>query len=194
MRGWFSLLTKRNDLGTYRTGLFIGSAEPDVIAKILPLIREHFPNVSFTYLMSRAYAENFSWIGQTPKGADVLWIESLKASPMRSLIYLRKRRFDVCIVMWQGRPTFLMTKAAAFWLNTQKLVIYNENGNAVPIDRTHWRYVLAHARLRLRKFPSVSLFYPFGFSYLLGRTLCLYIRSQFLRPHPNRSERPGCEF
>lgn len=185
MRGWFTLLTGRCDPGTYHKGVFVASAEPDVIATILPRLRDHFPRTSFTYIASRAYAERFSAVAETFKGAEVFWIESLKATPIQSLSSLRKRRFDVCIAVWQGRPTFRITKAAAFWLNARKFVVYNENGNAVALDRTNWRYLLAHIGFRLRKFPSVRLFYPFGFMYLLARTFYLCARSKFARPHSN---------
>jgi hypothetical protein len=192
MRGWLSLFTRTNDLGTYRTCVFVASAEPDLIAKILPSLHEHFPKISFTYLTSLAYAERFPWMANAFKNGDVLWIESLKANPIRSLGSLRKRRFDLCIAVWNGRPTFLMSKVAAFWLNTRKLLVYDENGNAFAVDRENWKHMLAHVRFRLRKFPSVSLFYPLGFPYLLGRTLYLYARGKILTRTTNRSERPSC--
>jgi hypothetical protein len=192
MRGWLSLLTKIGDLKTYRTCVFIASAEPDVMAKIFPTLQKHFPKLSFTFIASRTYAESFSWMGEALENGEVFWIESVKANPFRSLAALRKRRFDLCIVVWPGRPTFLISKIGAFWLNTRKILVYNENGNAFSLDRTNWRFVLAHARFRFRKFPSVSFFYPVGFTYLLGRTLWLYARSKVLTATSNRSERPSC--
>ncbi len=193
MRGWLSIFTKARDLGQYRSCVFVASAEPDVMAKILPALHEHFPQLSFTYLISRAYAERFSWMEEASQNGEVLWIESVKANPIRSLAALRKRRFDLCIVVWPGRPTFLMSKIAAFWLNTRRILVYNENGDSFSIDRSNWTWVLAHARFRLRKFPSMSFFYPIGFTYLLGRTLWLYARGKVLTASSNRSERPSCE-
>jgi hypothetical protein len=187
MRGWFSLLTKSDDLRTYRTCVFVASAEPDVVAKVLPLMHEKFPNLSLTFLTSRAYAERVSWMREAFSKGEVVWTESVKTNPLRSLAALRKRRFDFCIVMWHGRRTFLMSKIAAFWLNTRKIVVYTEKGNAFPIDRTNWKRVLAHVFLRLQKFPSVGLFYPLGFIYLLGRTLWLYRRSKVLTRTSNGS-------
>ena len=184
MRGWFTLLTGRYNPDTYHTGVFVASAEPEVISAILPLMRDHFPKASFTYVASRAYAEQLSWVAEAFNGTEVFWIESLKATPIRALSSLRKRRFDVCIAVWQGHPTFLITKAAAFWLNARKFVIYDENGNAVPLDRTNWRYLLARLWLELRK-SSAILFYPFGFTYLLARTFYLYTRSKLARSRSN---------
>lgn len=192
MRGWLSLLTKTSNLGQYRSCVFVASAEPDVIAKILPALREHFSQLSFTYLSSRAYAELFPWMEKAVQNGEVFWIESLKANPVRSLAALRKRRFDLCIVVWPGRPTFLMSKIAAFWLNTRRILVYNENGDSFSIDRSNWTRVLAHARFRFRKFPSTSLFYPIGFTYLLGRTSWLYVRGKVLTATSKRGERPSC--
>jgi hypothetical protein len=192
MRGWLSIFTKAGNLGQYRSCVFVASAEPDVIAKILPAVQEHFPQLSFTYLTSRAYAERFSSMEDAVRNGEVLWIESLKANPFRSLAALRKRRFDLCIVVWPGRPTFLMSKIAAFWLNTRRILVYNENGDSFSIDRSNWTCALAHARFRLRKFPSMSFFYPIGFTYLLGRTSWLYVRGKILTATSNRGERPSC--
>jgi len=192
MRGWLSVFTKTRDWGEYRSCVFVGSAEPDVIAKILPTLGERFPQLSFTYLTSRAYADRFSWMEEAFKNGEVLWIESMKANTFHSLAALRKRRFDLCVVVWPGRPTFLMSKVAAFWLNTRKILVYNENGNSFSIDRSNWRFVLAHARFRLRKFPSISFFYPVGFTYLLGRTLWLYARGKVLAHTSNRSDPQSC--
>lgn len=192
MRGWFSLFTKLGDPRTYQNGIFVASAEPDVMTKVLPALHKRFPKVSFTFLASRAYAERFSWMGEAFNKAEVLWIEEMKANPIRSLAALRKRRFDLCIVVLPGRPTFLMSKLAAFWLNTRKILVYNENGDSFSVDRADWRYLLWHARFRLRKLPSMSFFYPFGFTYLLGRTLWLYVRSKVLTGMRNRSEPPSC--
>jgi hypothetical protein len=191
MRGWLSLLTKVHDLGTYRSCVLVATAEPDVMTKVLPALHKRFPKVSFTFLASGPYADHFSSMGEAFNKGEVLWIERMKTNPIRSLTALRRRRFDLCIVVWPGRPTFLMSKVAAFWLNTRKILVYNENGDSFSIDRSNWRRVLAHARSRLRKFPSESFFYPLGFTYLLGRTLWLYARSKSLTRTSDRSGRPS---
>jgi hypothetical protein len=179
MRGLLSLFTKAGDLGSYRTGIFIASAEPDVLARALPALKKRFPQVSFSVLLSRAYAEQSHWIGEAFVGQEVLWIEQLKINPTRWFMRLRKRRFDLCVILWSGRPTFRTTKVAAFLLRTRRVVVYDEKGHSFVLDRKRWKYILVRASSRLRKGPSEVLFVPVGFVYLLLRTLWLVARGRF---------------
>jgi len=179
MRGLLSLLVRGRDSSDHRTGVFVASAEPDVIAKVLPKIRERFPQVSFSFLVSQAYAELFPWMRDVFGKQEVLWIEQIKANPVRRLAALRKQKFDLCIMLWSGRPTFRVSKIAAFCLKARKMIVYDEKGDSFILDRTSWKYMLARASSRLPKWRPVSL-YPFGFVYLLGRTLWLSARGHFL--------------
>src|SRR4029077_2175649 len=179
MRGLLSLLIRSHDSGDYRTGVFVASAEPDLIAKVLPELRERFPQVSFSFLVSQAYADLFPWIREVFGKQEVLWIEQVKANPVRGLVALRKRKFDLCIMLWSGRPTFRISKIAGFCLKARKMIVYDEKGEALVLDRTKWKYMLARPGSRLRKWRPASL-YPFGFVYLLGRTLWLSARGHFL--------------
>jgi hypothetical protein len=180
MRGLLSLFTIADDLGNSRVGVFVASAEPDVIARALPAVQEQFPKVSFTFLVSQVYAELFPWMTEVLGNQEVLWIEQVKASPVRSLVTLRKRHFDLCITLWSGRPTFRTSKIAAFSLKASRIIVYDESGDSFVLDRTNWTYMLARASARLRKWRPASLFFPFGFVYLLGRTLWLTGRGRFL--------------
>lgn len=181
MRGLVNLFTKAGDLGGYRTGVFIASAEPDVLARALPALKKRLPQISFSFLLSRAYAEQFPWIGEAFVGQEVLWIEQLKTNPSRWFMRLRKRQFDLCVVLWSGRPTFRMTKVAAFLLKTRRMIVYDEKGHSFVLDRKRWKYILARARPRLWKGPPEILFVPFGFVFLLVRTLWLVARGRFAR-------------
>jgi len=177
LRGLLSLLTRESDVKRYRTGIFLVSAEPDVIAKVLPALQEHFPQVSFTCLVSRAYVELFSWLGEVFGKEEVVWIEQVKANPVRWLAALRKREFDVCVVLWSGRPTFRMSKVAAFYVKVRRIIVYDENGDSVVLDRSNWKYVLARASARLRKWRPANVLFPLGFIYLVGRTFSLSARA-----------------
>jgi hypothetical protein len=179
MRGLLSLLIRGRDSSDYRTGVFVASAEPDIIAKVLPEIRRRFPQVSFSFLASQAYAELFPWMREVFGKQEVLWIEQVKANPVRGLVALRKRQFDLCMMLWSGRPTFRVTKLAAFSLNARRFIVYNEDGDSLLLDRTNWKYIIAHVSARVRRWRPKSLF-PFGFFYLLGRTLWLRTRGRFL--------------
>src|ERR1700745_3505760 len=98
MSGLFSFFRKESDVRRYRTGVFVASAENDVIAKVLPVLQKRFPQVSFTFLAPQAYAELFSSVGET------LWNEEIKSKPVRWLASLRNRKFDLCVVLFTGRP------------------------------------------------------------------------------------------
>lgn len=180
MRGLLSLFTKEQELRGYRTGIFVASAEPDVVAKAIPTLQERFPEVLFTFLVSRAYAELFPWMAGVWGSAEVLWIDQIKANPIRWFIDLRKRRFDLCVMLWAGRPTFRMTKIAAFLLKARRVIVYDEDGDSVVLDSANWKYMVLHATSRVRQWRPPRPFYPFGFVYLLGRTLWLTARGRVL--------------
>lgn len=173
MRGCFSLLSKEHDLGRYGTGIFVASAEDDVIARVLPTLPRYFPHVSFTFVVAKGYAELFSSAG------EILWLEDIKASPTRWLAFLRKRRFDLCIVLCVGRPTYRKTKLAALLLNARRTIVYNEYGDSFLLDRAHWKALLAHVGRRAYKCRLGTLLFPIGLIYLACRTLWLSARARY---------------
>jgi hypothetical protein len=180
MRGLLNLFTKEQELRGHRTGIFVASAEPDVVAKALPIMQERFPEVLFTFLVSRAYAELFPSMAGVWGSAEVLWIDQIKVNPIRRLIALRRRRFDLCVMLWSGRPTFRITKVAAFLLKARRVIVYDENGDSVVLDRANWKYMVSRATSLVRQWRPPRPFYPFGFLYLLGRTLWLTARGRVL--------------
>jgi hypothetical protein len=171
MRGWLSLLTIEPISPDHHTGLFVASAELDVIRKVRPALVQRWPAVEFACLAPQGFAPEFS--GET----DVLWLEQLKLHPFQSLFALRRRKVDLCVVLFTARPTFRKLKLSAFWLNARRTVLYNENGDSIVIDRAHWKQGLALLGGRIRR-PGRSLFYPVGFLYLGIRTLWLITRSK----------------
>ena len=174
MRGFSSLFTKEGNARKYGTGLFVASAEADVISKAKPEIAKRWPAVKFTYLAAEGHADEF----QGEK--DVLWLERVKLTPLRSLAELRRRRFDLCIVLWSGRPTFRKLKLAPWLVNASRVVVYNEHGGSVVVDRVHWKQLLAHMSRRVRRSHPYTLFFPFGLVYLLGRTFWLSARARLV--------------
>jgi hypothetical protein len=174
MRGWLSLLTMEPAESSHRTGLFVASAELDVVRKVHPSLVRRWPTVEFTYLAPEGYAGEFG--GET----EVLWLEQLKLQPLRSLATLRRRKFDLCVVLVAGRPTFRKLKVSSLWLNARRTVVYNESGDSIVMDRAHWNQLWAHVAYRVRRWRPVSFFYPIGFIYLGFRTFWLVTRSQFV--------------
>jgi Methyltransferase domain len=159
MRGLLSLFSTEHDLRRYCTGVFIASAEDDVITKVLPILPNQFPQVSFTFITPQAYAGLFSSPGET------LWTEEIKSKPLRWLASLRKRKFDLCIVLLAGRPTYRKTKLAALLLNARRTVAYDQNGDSFELDRAHWKVlltrmgcwkVLSRNERSKKKWPSVA--------------------------------------
>jgi hypothetical protein len=160
----------------YRSGLFLASAEKDVIAKVCSGIPKQWPGVRFTVVAPQDFADQFT-------SEEVLWLEQVKASPLRSIQALRRRKFDLCIVLFAGRPTFRKLKMAAVLLNARRIVVYNENGDSVPVDRAHWGALCALLLHRAKRLRPYTFFVPFGLIYLLVRTFWLTVRTRFSKRH-----------
>lgn len=178
MRGALSLFTSESIPGEYRAGLFIASAELDVVSKAYPALLKRWPAVRFTILAPRGYAGEFS------SGMDILWLEDLKAKPFRSLLALRRTQFDLCVVLFAGRPSFRKVKLSSFLLNARRIVFYNENGGSIVLDRRHWGQLLAHLCRRSARFRPSAFFFPIGFLYLLMRTVWLTMRAKLVARSP----------
>lgn len=174
MRGWLSFLTIEPEAADHRTGLFVASAELDVIHRVHSVLAQRWPTVEFTYLAPEGFADEFR------DESEVLWLEQLKMHPLRSLLTLRRRKFDLCVVLGAGRPTFRKLKASTLWLNARRTVVYNENGDSIVLDRAHWSQLCAHIAYRCRRSQPLSFFFPVGFIYLGARTFWLITRSRFI--------------
>lgn len=181
MRGCLSFFSKEADLTQYRTGVFVASSEPDVIHKALPMLEKRFPQISFIFLVPRGYAEPFRWPGQ------VIWMEQIKTSPLRWLASFRKRRFDLCIVLFGGRPTFRKTKLAALLLNARSTIVNTESGDSFLLNRASWETLVIHVRRRMHKYRPGMFLLPLGFVYLTGRTLWLTARAKYWARGTNRA-------
>lgn len=173
VRGWLSLFTKEGAPSAYGTGIFLASSEMDVITKVRPRIAKKWPCVRFTIVAPQAYEDEFR------SESEVLWLEQLKSTPLRSLRTMRNRKFDLCVAVAAGRPTFRKLKMSSLFLNAKRVFIYNENGDSIAVDRAHWKPLFHHLLGRARGQRSFTLFWPFGLSYLLVRTGWLRLRAKF---------------
>lgn len=181
MRGWLTVTTRENSLSTYRTGILVASAEPELVKIVHDHIRSRFPVLDLAFLAPSSYGEFLVGLGQR------FWIDEMKRHPARSLSELRKHEFDLAFVLLDGRPTFRKAKIAAFLLNSRRVIIYTGDGNSIVVDRAHWKALLQfwHNRGKAFRLGSV-LFIPFGFLYLLARTVWLCRRRQKVnRPATN---------
>jgi hypothetical protein len=181
MRGWMSVFARERNLQRYRKGVFVATAEPELIRKVLPVLKEEFPNLEFTFVGPRAYQEVFQSSGKS------LWLEDLKLSPLQALTDLRKQHFDVAAVVLAGRPTFFKPKLMAFLLNPARFVVFNENADSFAFDRSHWKAAWSQVFRRSRfSHPGPVLFIPFGFLYLLFRVLHLSFSGRLHRSQSRR--------
>jgi hypothetical protein len=179
MRGWLTLLTRERKLHTYRTGVFLATAEPELVKTVLHRLGEEFPDVSFTLLGPRSYSELFAGKG-TP-----VWLEDLKAAPLPSIAQLRNHKFDLAILILAGRPTFRKLKLAALFLNPRRFVMYNNKADSFVFDRLHGRAALSYLVRRSRYLHcGPILFVPFGFVYLACRTLLLRFQGRLQSDPP----------
>lgn len=171
MRGWVSLFTKEKDLAQYRTGIFVASAEADVLVRVLPELPARFPRTTFTFLVPLRHAGLFQFPG------EVLWLDHMKAGRARALRDLREKRFELCVVLSTTRPTYQKTRLAALLLNTRRTVLYNEEADLLLLDRAHWKFMVKHALRPWTRLRNRLLFFPFGFAYLLAHTWWLNRRA-----------------
>ena len=173
MRGWFTVLTKEKALSSYRTGILVASAEPELVKIVLEHIQLTFPGLNLSFLAPSPYSELWANRGQA------FWTDDLKTHPLRSLRSLRQSSFDLVFVLLAGRPSFRKAKLAAFLLKPRRFIIYTEDGNSIVVDRTYRKSILRLLRNRSRfyRFGSV-LFIPIGFLYLAVRTMWLCKRGK----------------
>lgn len=173
MRGWFSLLSQDRGTEHYSTGVFVATAEPSLVSTIVRHLPERFPHVTFTCLAPQSYSETISFPGET------LWFEDIKKTPLHWLIELRSRRFDICVAILAGCPSFRKWKIAAFLLSVRRILIYDENYHCFAADRARlWKF--CRDFLVRRQWPSTALlFVPIGFSYLLARTVWMICAARF---------------
>jgi len=107
-----------------------------------------------------------------------LCFEDLKTAPLRSLMSLRRRRFDICVLELVGSRSFRNWKMAGLLLNARRVLIYTDEQSCFVLDRSHLKTFYRHLRRRYRSWPSSSvLFVPFGVLYLLARTAWLILRT-----------------
>jgi len=173
MGGFFSILTREDDLKKYGKGVFLATADPRLVSNVLSLVRSQLPNANFTYIAPESYRDLICFPGET------ICFEELKHSPLRSLRRLRSKRFDACVSVFAGGPAFRKWKLVPFLLNVRRIVVCNESGDSFPLDRAHWRNLYRHLKLRRQQWPNSSLlFVPFGFCFLLARTAWLIGRAR----------------
>jgi len=172
MRGLLTLLTKETSLRQYRSGIFVASAAPDLVKKILPAVQTDLPDITLAHLAPMAYAGLFS-------GGETIWLEDVKSAPLSFLRELRRRGFDLVILVLPGNPTFRKLKLASFILKPRRFIIYNENADVLIVDRARWKDLRQLVLRRTRMYyPGSLVFFPFGLLYLLGRTLWLMSRAR----------------
>ena len=171
LRGFFSLLTRERDSTDYNTGIFLASSDPDITTLAVAKVREHLPHLSFTFVAPRAYGKMF------PQESELITFDAVKGHGYQSVAQLRARRFDVSVVLLPGRPSFAKAKLAAFVLNTRRIFVFNEYNELIPLDASHRAYLPLLLVLRFWRRTKKILF-PFGFAYLVYRTLKLKLRAR----------------
>ena len=167
MRGFSNLLTRERDPGRYRTGVFLATATPGVVESVLVRLSKLFPLVRFVFITPQQFAMSFRYPGQ------VVTFEDIKSSPLRSLLELRKQRFDICVAVFADDPTFRRGRLMSLFLNVRRLFVFNQYGDWFVCDRKHWRNL--YASFRRSSKPRRS-FFLVGAIYLLVRGSYLSLR------------------
>lgn len=180
MRGLLSFFTEESNWERYRTGLFVATAQPQLAERVLKDMQNRWPQVSFALVVPRSYTPIVS------SGAEIIYLEDIKARPLSWTLKLRERKFDIGVVIFGGLPIFRKPKLWFFSLKVRRSVIYNENGDSFLLDRTHWGTFWQHCAWRLQTRSLVQravkqpFFVPFGLLYLIGRTSWLVVRARLI--------------
>ncbi len=170
MRGLLTFLTLETGVTRYRTGVLVLSADPDIARRALARTQASFPRIQWAYVAPRLYKT------MLPSVAEVYWIDDAKRAPADFLSKLRRRKFDLCIVLHPGRRSFRNAKIAAWLVNARRFVIYDEQGEFVLADRSRWKTLFYHFSSRAAQSLNM-VFFPFGFLYLIARTFWLKRRT-----------------
>ena len=160
-------------MSRYRTAIFVTTGTPDAARMVAKQLHERFPHLAVTLLTPQSFCSGID-------GADeILTFEEIKKSPLRGIIALRRRHFDLCVVIFSNDPCFRRSRFAALGLNARRTIIYNGNCDSFVVDRRHWRDFYAHVVGRRRTWRAPSFFVPFGLAYLLARTCWMITKARF---------------
>jgi hypothetical protein len=156
-------------MGSFRTGILVASASPDVVRRVLAALPTRFPQTAFTYIAPDSYTLDFP--------GPVITFEGIKKHPLRELRQVRRQAFDVCVVLSTPGPQFRKPKYAALLMNFRRVFVYNENCDSCELARGQWRRFWRQFAGSRRTVRSRSLlFVPFGLVYLLARTCLMRLR------------------
>src|SRR5579872_2403907 len=169
MRGLFSFFSADTGFSDFHTALVVLSADPDTAKWALTATRTRFPYLHFTFVAPEAYR------AMLPPESGLVSLEQAKRSPLRFVREIRSRNFDLCIVLHPGRPSFRKAKILPFFVNARRILIYNEEGEFIPLSRHHSAHLFRHFGSRAaRKLRWLAL--PCAMAYLALRTLRLQSR------------------
>lgn len=173
IRGLATIFTRERYLARYRSGILITTSTPEVVKAVAEHVRARFPQLALTLLMPQSFCSGSS-------DAEIVTFEEVKQSPLRGVMRLRRRRFDVAIVIFSRDRCFRRSRLAAFALNARRVIIYNESCDSFVLDRQHWKAFSDHL---VGTWRAPSLFIPFGLMYLLVRTCWLLGKARFTGAH-----------
>lgn len=155
--------------------------------KILAHVWKRFPKARFTYVAPESYLQFL------PDGADTVPISEIKNERIKKLREIRRRDFDVAVLMLTGHPVFRKLKLWMLLTNYRLLIIYNENFDVISCVRGNWKNLLHHLRWRASEggLPITPrnllrvLAFPLALLYLLAYTAWVTFHSK-LRPTEHR--------
>jgi hypothetical protein len=136
---------------------------------VLAATQAQFPQTTFTYLAPDAYAMG--------SNGHLVTFERVKQNPVKELRKLRRRNFDVCVLISTPGVQFRKPRYAALLMNCKRVFVYNENCDFCQLARGQWRRFWREFKGSRRTVRSRALlFFPFGMLYLLVRTCLMRLR------------------
>jgi hypothetical protein len=151
--------------------------------KILARVWKRFPKARFTYIAPKSYVRFL------PEGANIDLVSEIKKNGVKKLREIRRRKFDVAVLMLTGQPVFGKIKLWMLLTDYRLLNVYNENFDVISCTGANLKYLLHHLKWRASEkgIPITPanllrvLTFPLALAYLLSYTAWVTLRSR-LRP------------
>lgn len=161
--------------------LFIASAPPDQSRAALLELRRLFDTVQIDVIGRQESAAVCSQIS----GCEMIHVTGSAQGRLNLIRRLRRSHYQVVAFLEAGTSGFQALQAVAFLMGADRVVIFNETGCAIALNRTNLGAIFIHVGGRLRtrwpgilKWINISLIraflQPIGVIILLIRTLFLY--------------------
>jgi hypothetical protein len=164
--GLLSLLTNRMQYDSkVRSILFAASADWKFSNKAKEWVEKKFVNANILYIIRDDYPDGYE------KEAKIVSTSIISlSSKLKTVLELRKRRFDIVVVVWSGERSYGALKLLALVVAAKSILVFNENVDCFWLMRQNYHVFLNHIINRFRQKVGSASQLPIQF-YFFRRIL-----------------------